>query len=115
MESYSRKYLDDARKVIELIDTERVERLVEVLQDLRLRGGRLFFLGVGGGAAHASHAVNDFRKLANIECYTPTDNVAELTARINDEGWDGSFSAWLAGSHLSSKDAIFVFSVGGGS
>src|SRR2546425_2493651 len=83
--------------------------------DLRTRGGRLFILGVGGSAGHASHAVNDFRKIAAIESYTPTDNVSELTARINDEGWDGSFSAWLQGSRLKSDDGIFVFSVGGGS
>src|ERR1700739_4766348 len=114
MESYSRKYLDDARKVIELIDTERVERLVEVLQDLRLRGGRLFFLGVGGGAAHASHAVNDFRKLAGFEAYAPTDNVSELTARTNDEGWETVFAASLTESRLGAADGVFVFSVGGG-
>src|SRR4029078_1023891 len=81
----------------------------------RERGGRLFAIGVGGGAGHASHAVNDFRKLADIECYCPTDNVSELTARIHDEGWDGSFAEWLRGSRLSERDAIFVFSVGGGS
>jgi D-sedoheptulose 7-phosphate isomerase len=113
--SFAKTFLAQSSAIALGLDTDVIERVAAALVDVRAGGGRLFFIGVGGGAAHASHAVNDFRKLANIECYTPTDNVAELTARINDEGWDGSFSAWLAGSHLSSKDAVFVFSVGGGS
>jgi D-sedoheptulose 7-phosphate isomerase len=112
--SYSQKYLQDAREIAAQIDVEEVERIVRMLVDLRSRGGRLFFLGVGGGAGHASHAVNDFRKIAGIESYTPTDNVSELTARVNDDGWDSSFSNWLRVSRLNSRDMIFVFSVGGG-
>lgn len=88
--------------------------MAEVLADVRDAGGRVFFLGVGGGAGHAGHAVNDFRKIAGIECYAPTDNVSELTARINDDGWESSFANWLRGSRLCSRDAVFVFSVGGG-
>jgi D-sedoheptulose 7-phosphate isomerase len=84
------------------------------LVDVRTRGGRVFFLGVGGGAGHASHAVNDFRKIAGIECYAPTDNVSELTARINDDGWETSYRNWLRGSRLNSRDMVFIFSVGGG-
>jgi D-sedoheptulose 7-phosphate isomerase len=114
MPSYSQKYLQDVRKIADLIDVEQVERIVQMLVDLRSRGGRLFFLGVGGGAGNASHAVNDFRKIAGIEAYTPTDNVSELTARVNDDGWDTAFSNWLRVSRLSSKDMVFVFSVGGG-
>jgi D-sedoheptulose 7-phosphate isomerase len=114
MPSYSQKYLQDARKIADLIDAGQVERIAEMLVELRARGGRLFFLGVGGGAGHASHAVNDFRKIAGIEAYTPTDNVSELTARVNDDGWDTVFSNWLKVSRLNSKDMVFVFSVGGG-
>lgn len=114
MPSYSQKYLTDARRITELIDADQVERLAELLASLRVREGRLFFLGVGGGAGHASHAVNDFRKIAGIESYTPTDNVSELTARVNDDGWETSFSNWLRVSRLSKRDMIFVFSVGGG-
>ncbi len=114
MASYSEKYLQDARKIADLIDTEHVEHMVRLLAELRSHGGRLFFLGVGGGAGHASHAVNDFRKIAGIEAYAPTDNVSELTARINDDGWDTTFSNWLRVSRLSAKDMVFVFSVGGG-
>jgi D-sedoheptulose 7-phosphate isomerase len=91
-----------------------MERMVSLIVSVRQDGGRMFFLGVGGGAGNASHAVNDFRKIAGIECYTPTDNVSELTALINDEGWEGVFVRWLKGSRLSAKDALFVFSVGGG-
>jgi D-sedoheptulose 7-phosphate isomerase len=98
-----------------MLDPAAIEKMVDGLDALRDAGGRLFFLGVGGGAANASHAVNDFRKLAGIEAYSPTDNVAELTARINDEGWDGAYAEYLRGSRLSARDAIFVFSVGGGS
>jgi D-sedoheptulose 7-phosphate isomerase len=113
--TFSERFLAEASKVIAATDTAVIERMAVALADLRARGGRLFFLGVGGGAGHASHAVNDFRKLAGIECYTPTDNVSELTARINDEGWDGAFRAWLVGSRLGPMDGVFVFSVGGGS
>lgn len=96
------------------MDAQAIERLAEQLVAVRERGGRLFVLGVGGGAAHASHAVCDFRKIAGLEAYTPTDNVGELTARINDDGWDTAFANWLAGSRCDSKDMVLVFSVGGG-
>jgi len=112
---FARKYLDQTAALAKQVDASTVERMADAVAALRARGGRLFFLGVGGGAGHASHAVNDFRKLAGIECYAPTDNVSELTARINDDGWDGAFAAWLEGSRLSAKDGVFVFSVGGGS
>jgi D-sedoheptulose 7-phosphate isomerase len=114
MMSYSQKYLQDTCKIASLIDATQVERLADLLVQLRARGGRLFFLGVGGGAGHASHAVNDFRKIAGIEAYTPTDNVSELTARVNDDGWDTVFANWLRVSRLNDKDMVFVFSVGGG-
>lgn len=111
---YARQYLAESAQIIERLDAERIERLVDGLLAVRERGGRLFFLGVGGGAAHASHAVNDFRKLAGFEAYTPSDNVAELTARTNDEGWDTTYEAFLRGSRLDGNDGVFVFSVGGG-
>ena len=114
MPPYVQCYLEEARQIIAQLDTNVIERLVELLVVLRARGGRLFFLGVGGGAGHASHAVNDFRKIAGIEAYTPTDNVSELTARINDDGWETVFVNWLRGSRLSERDMVFVFSVGGG-
>src|SRR6202046_855454 len=114
MTSYSEKYLRDSCKIASLIDQCAIERMVGLLVELRRRGGRLFFLGVGGGAGHASHAVNDFRKIAGIEAYTPTDNVSELTARVNDDGWDTVFANWLRVSRLNGKDMVFVFSVGGG-
>jgi D-sedoheptulose 7-phosphate isomerase len=113
--SYTRQHLDEAARIIQAVDADAIERLVATLADVRARGGRLFFLGVGGGAANASHAVNDFRKLAGFEAYAPTDNVSELTARTNDEGWDTVFAAWLKGSRLRRDDCVFVFSVGGGS
>lgn len=113
--SFARKFLGQTGAIASQIDADAVERMAALLAEIRAHKGRLFFLGVGGGASHASHAVNDFRKIAGIESYTPTDNVSELTARINDEGWDSSFSAWLRGSRLTSADGIFVFSVGGGS
>jgi D-sedoheptulose 7-phosphate isomerase len=91
-----------------------IDRIVDLLCETRARGGRLFFLGVGGGAGHASHAVNDFRKIAGMECYAPSDNVSELTARINDDGWDSCYANWLRGSRLRTGDMVFVFSVGGG-
>jgi D-sedoheptulose 7-phosphate isomerase len=113
--SFSRQHLDETARIAAALDPNAIEHLVTTLVGVRARGGRLFFLGVGGGAAHASHAVNDFRKLAGFEAYAPTDNVAELTARTNDEGWNGVFSAWLHGSRLRPEDGVFVFSVGGGS
>src|ERR1700709_2790654 len=107
-------YLAEVVEIAKRLDLASIERLVTLLAALRDRGGRLFILGVGGGAGHASHAVNDFRKLAGIEAYAPTDNVSELTARTNDEGWETTFSAWLKVSRLRATDAILVFSVGGG-
>jgi D-sedoheptulose 7-phosphate isomerase len=115
MSGYARSYLDETSRIAAALDHDAIERLGEMLALVRARGGRLFLLGVGGGAAHASHAVNDFRKLAGFEAYAPTDNVAELTARTNDEGWDTVFAAWLTESRLRRDDAVFVFSVGGGS
>src|SRR5512140_1083620 len=112
--SFSRTYLDETLEVVRRIDPATIDRLAEGLGAARDGGGRLFILGVGGSAGHASHAVNDFRKLCGFEAYAPTDNVSELTARVNDEGWDTSFSAWLEVSRLSAKDAVLVFSVGGG-
>ncbi len=108
------QFLREVQDIASKLDVAIIETMVEKLAMLRDHGGRLFFLGVGGSAANASHAVNDFRKIAGIECYAPTDNVSELTARTNDEGWATTFSAWLETSRLSDKDAIFVFSVGGG-
>ena len=113
--SYAQQHLREAAEIISRIDVVSVERVVDVLASTRERGGRLFFLGVGGSAGNCSHAVNDFRKLAGFEVYAPTDNVSELTARTNDEGWDTVFAAWLQGSRLRKEDALFVFSVGGGS
>jgi D-sedoheptulose 7-phosphate isomerase len=112
---FSATYLAEVREIAGRLDTESIEKVVSLLVDVRERSGRLFVLGVGGSAANASHAVNDFRKIAGIEAYAPTDNVAELTARINDEGWPGVFAAWLKASRLGSRDAVLVFSVGGGS
>ena len=112
--SYSQKYLGEAADIIKKIDPAKIEAMVEGIEKVRGRGGRIFFLGVGGSAANASHAVNDFRKICGMEAYAPTDNVSELTARINDDGWDTSFANWLKGSRLSARDAVLVFSVGGG-
>jgi D-sedoheptulose 7-phosphate isomerase len=109
------EYLTAVAGLAQSLDRGRVDAMARELAALRRRGGRLFILGVGGGAGHASHAVNDFRKLCSIESYTPTDNVSELTARTNDEGWETSFSAWLEVSRLGAADAVLVFSVGGGS
>jgi D-sedoheptulose 7-phosphate isomerase len=114
-DSYAALYLREVGEIVRSVDPAAVDELANALADVRRRNGRLFILGVGGGAAHASHAVNDFRKLCDFEAYAPTDNVAELTARTNDEGWETSFDAWLRTSRLSSRDAILVFSVGGGS
>jgi D-sedoheptulose 7-phosphate isomerase len=107
-------YIREAIEILTRIDQDSIERIVELLRELRNRGGRLFFLGVGGGAANASHAVNDFRKIAGIEAYTPVDNVSELTARVNDDGWESCYANWLRGSRLKATDMVFVFSVGGG-
>jgi D-sedoheptulose 7-phosphate isomerase len=113
--SYARQHLKEAADIIQALDADAIERVAEALAGVRSRGGRLFFLGVGGSAGNCSHAVNDFRKLAGFEAYAPTDNVSELTARTNDEGWDTVFAAWLAGSRLRREDGVFVLSVGGGS
>lgn len=108
------QYMEQTAKIASNLDFEQLERMATALADLRTRGGRLFFLGVGGSAANCSHAVNDFRKIVGIEAYSPCDNVSELTARTNDEGWETVFAAWLRTSKANAKDAIFVFSVGGG-
>lgn len=112
--SFVAQYLAEASQVAARIDHEAVTRLVDLLAEARSGGGRLFVLGVGGSAGNASHAVNDFRKIAGFEAYAPTDNVSELTARINDDGWDTSFANWLKASRLTSRDCLLVFSVGGG-
>jgi len=112
--TYSEEHLNEVRQIIESIDVEAIESMVKLLAQVRTDGGRLFFLGVGGSAGNCSHAVNDFRKIAGFESYAPTDNVSELTARTNDEGWDTVFVEWLKTSRLSERDAVFVFSVGGG-
>jgi len=114
MMSYTTDYLSEASQILGKLDVEAIDKMTNLLVALRERGGRLFLLGVGGGAGHASHAVNDFRKIADIEAYTPTDNVSELTARVNDDGWESVFVNWLKGSRLNGKDMVFVFSVGGG-
>jgi D-sedoheptulose 7-phosphate isomerase len=114
-EGHSRRYLEEIVAVSESIDPGQIDAIARGLAAVRERGGRLFILGVGGGAGHASHAVNDFRKLCGIESYAPTDNVSELTARTNDDGWETAFTEWLAVSRLSDADALLVFSVGGGS
>ncbi len=108
-------YFDQISTISKLINIKEIEDLVHQLKNLKKRNGRLFFLGVGGSAGNASHAVNDFRKLCGIECYCPSDNVSELTARINDEGWNNSYVDWLKASKINKKDSIFIFSVGGGS
>jgi D-sedoheptulose 7-phosphate isomerase len=113
--THGTQYFDAVAALAQKVNGNEVDAMVKGLVALRERGGRLFVLGVGGGAGHASHAVNDFRKLCAIESYAPTDNVSELTARTNDDGWETTFSAWLKVSHLSARDALFVFSVGGGS
>ena len=113
-DSFTERYLAEVREIAALLDVAAIERVVERLAAVRAQGGRLFFLGVGGSAGNCSHAVNDFRKLAGFEAYAPTDNVSELTARTNDEGWETVFESWLRGSRLTDRDAIMVFSVGGG-
>ncbi len=112
--TYTEQHLDEAAQIIERIDTEAIESMAELLARIKSEGGRLFFLGVGGSAGNCSHAVNDFRKIVGLESYAPTDNVSELTARTNDEGWDTVFIEWLKTSRLNGNDAVFVFSVGGG-
>jgi D-sedoheptulose 7-phosphate isomerase len=112
--SFTTEFLNEATQILAQLDPQPIDRMVELLCDLRQRGGRLFFLGVGGSAANCTHAVNDFRKIAGIEAYSATDNVSELTARTNDEGWETVFVSWLKGSRLSRNDMVFVFSVGGG-
>lgn len=112
--TYAQQHLGEAGKIMTMLDAAAIERMADLLVDLRNQGGRLFFLGVGGSAGNASHAVNDFRKIVGIEAYTPTDNVSELTARTNDDGWASVFVEWLKVSRLQAKDMLFVFSVGGG-
>jgi D-sedoheptulose 7-phosphate isomerase len=112
--NYTAQYIEESKQILDNLDQEVLDQIIDMLVDLRSRGGRLFFLGSGGGAGHASHAVCDFRKIAQIEAYTPSDNVSELTARVNDDGWDSAYVNWLRGSKLNDNDMIFVFSVGGG-
>ena len=107
------QFFNQTRKISELINKKDIEKLVLSILEIKKNNGRLFFLGVGGSAANSSHAVNDFRKICDIECYCPTDNVSEFSARVNDDGWDSSFAEWLKVSKLNSRDAIFIFSVGG--
>jgi D-sedoheptulose 7-phosphate isomerase len=112
--TYTEQYLDEAVEILKQLDRDVIERMVDLLLETRNHGGRLFVLGVGGGAGHASHAVCDFRKIGGMEAYAPSDNVSELTARINDDGWDTTYANWLRGSRINAKDLVFVFSVGGG-
>ncbi|UCC41881.1 MAG: SIS domain-containing protein [Candidatus Aminicenantes bacterium] len=111
---YIKSYLKEAKQIVDGINISDIEKMVNLIVDIREKEGRLFFLGVGGGAGNATHAVNDFRKIAGIECYTPIDNVSELTARVNDDGWETTFVNWLKGNRINSNDGVFVFSVGGG-
>src|SRR5438874_4657096 len=111
---FIQQYLEETQRVTAQLNSGALEKMVHELARVREQGGRLFILGVGGSAANASHAVNDFRKICGFECYAPTDNVSELTARTNDDGWASVFVEWLKGSRLSAKDAILIFSVGGG-
>ncbi len=113
--SYIQRYLKEAVTIAQSLDQQKIEAIIQHLLTIRANGGRLFFLGVGGSAGNAGHAVNDFRKIGGFEAYAPTDNVSELTARTNDEGWETTFAAWLKGSRLGPKDGVFIFSVGGGS
>ena len=111
---YVAQYIQEATEILNLLDQPAIERITDLLLELREKSGRLFLLGVGGGAGHASHAVCDFRKIAQIEAYAPSDNVSELTARVNDDGWDTCYANWLRGSRLNKDDMVFVLSVGGG-
>lgn len=113
--TFTQRFIAEAVEILNKLDEAAIEKMADAIAETRERGGRLFILGVGGSAANASHAVNDFRKIVGIEAYAPTDNVSELTARTNDEGWTSVFKAWLEGSRLSARDAVMVFSVGGGS
>jgi D-sedoheptulose 7-phosphate isomerase len=113
--NYTSRYLAETAAIASRIDQQQIEKVINILLETRIAGGRLFFLGVGGSAGNAGHAVNDFRKIANIESYAPTDNASELTARVNDDGWDTCFARWLSGSRLRPGDTVFVLSVGGGS
>jgi D-sedoheptulose 7-phosphate isomerase len=112
--SFTDQYFDEMKQILAAVDSQKVEELVDILAKVRIEQGRLFILGVGGSAANASHAVNDFRKICGFEAYAPTDNVSELTARINDNGWASVFKDWLVGSRLNIKDCLLIFSVGGG-
>ncbi len=112
--NFTSQYIEEAREILERLNQAAVEQTVDLLLELRQRGGRLFILGVGGGAGHASHAVCDFRKITQIEAYTPSDNASELTARVNDDGWETCYSNWLRGCRLNAEDLVLVFSVGGG-
>jgi D-sedoheptulose 7-phosphate isomerase len=112
--AFAASFLDETTAIVRALDVDSIEAVAAGLNGIREGGGRLFILGVGGSAGHASHAVNDFRKICGLEAYAPTDNVSELTARINDDGWDSSFAEWLNGSRLSSRDGLLIFSVGGG-
>lgn len=112
--TYTETYLREAAEIANQLDVPAIERVVDCLVETRKQGGRLFILGVGGGAGHASHAVCDFRKIAGFEAYAPSDNVSELTARTNDDGWDSTYANWLLGSRINAKDTVMVFSVGGG-
>lgn len=112
---YTQRYLSEVQQITASLDAERIEAVIDLLLNTREKSGRLFFLGVGGSAGNACHAVNDFRKIGGFEAYAPTDNVSELTARTNDDGWDSSFANWLLGSRLCADDMLFVLSVGGGS
>ena len=113
--NFSKNFLRQNIETIKKIDTRIIEKMVKIMFDCKKKEGRLFFIGVGGSAAHCSHSVNDFRKLCNLQAFTPTDNVSELTARINDEGWDNSYKDYLVGSKISKKDVLIIYSVGGGS
>ena len=113
--NFAAQYLREVAAISEQLDPDAIDAIAEALAEVRDRDGRLFILGAGGGAGHASHAVNDFRKICDLESYTPSDNVSELTARVNDEGWDTAYRHWLVGSRLNARDALLVFSVGGGS
>jgi D-sedoheptulose 7-phosphate isomerase len=114
MAKYTIDFITESKTILDRLQPEQIDRLAELIAEVARGQGRLFFLGAGGGAGHAGHAVNDFRKIANIECYAPTDNVSELTARINDDGFDTSYANWLKVSRISKRDGVFVFSVGGG-